>query len=184
MRPTTVYGVTKVYTELLGEYYHQRYGVDFRSLRYPGIISSDALPGGGTTDYAVAIYYEALKRQKYECYLDPKQRLPMMYMPDCIKATIRLLTAPEEFLNTRCYNVAAVSFTPEEQAESLKKFIPDFEISYNVDERNQIAETWPNSLDDSIARIEWDWEHDFDLDAMTEHMLHNLKSKMMAGHLQ
>jgi nucleoside-diphosphate-sugar epimerase len=178
MRPTSAYGVTKVFIELWGEYYTKRFGVDFRSLRYPGIISSEALPGGGTTDYAVEIFYEALKNKKYTSFLDKGTYLPMMYMPDCIKCTIDLIEAPEEKLIHRSYNITAMSFAPEEIAAEIKKHIPEFEMSYEPDFRQAIAESWPASLDDSVARDEWGWTPDYDLAAMTKDMLEKLSKKL------
>ena len=178
MRPTSAYGVTKVFIELWGEYYTKRFGVDFRSLRYPGIISSEALPGGGTTDYAVEIFYEALRNKKYTSFLDKGTYLPMMYMPDCIKCTMDLIEAPEENLIHRSYNITAMSFAPEEIAAEIKKHIPEFEISYEPDFRQAIAESWPASLDDSVAREEWDWAPDYDLAAMTKDMLDKLSRKL------
>merc|ERR1719499_296846 len=152
IRPTTIYGITKVYAELLGEYYFKRYGVDYRSIRYPGVISSRAMPGGGTTDYAVEIYHEALKKGSYECFLDENTALPMMYMDDCIKATVELIEAPESSLKRRTYNLTGMSFTPQQQAEAIKLFIPEFECTYKPDFRQDIANTWPQSIDDSEAR--------------------------------
>jgi len=180
MRPSTIYGVTKVYLELLGSYYAQKYGVDFRSLRYPGIISAETLPGGGTTDYAVEIYYEALKHGKYTSFLKADSELPMMYMPDCLKATQKILEVEPDLLSDRVYNVSAFSFTPEQLAGSIKKYIPDFTIDYKPDFRQKIADSWPKSLDDSLARKDWNWKPDFDLDSMTRDMLIRLKAKLQS----
>lgn len=177
-RPTSMYGVTKVFVELFGEYYHRRYGVDFRSLRYPGVISAEALPGGGTTDYAVEIFYEALKNKKYTCFLGPETRLPMMFMADCIKSTIDLMEADNEKLKNRTFNVTAFSFTPAELADEIRKHIPEFEINYEPDFRQEIADTWPMSLDDSVAREEWGWSPDYDLPRMTKEMLDRLSQKL------
>jgi len=174
IRPTTIYGITKVYGELLGEYYHKRWGVNYRSLRYPGVISNAVMPGGGTTDYAVEIYHEALKKGKYTSFLCEESRLPMMYMPDCVRATIEMIEAPEEILNHRTYNLTGMSFTPQEVADSIKQFIPDFEMSYKEDSRQAIADTWPQSIDDSAARNDWGWKHEYDLTAMTLDMLNAL----------
>ncbi len=182
LKPTTIYGVTKVAGELLGDYYVKRYGMDVRGLRYPGIISHETLPGGGTTDYAVAIYYEAIKHKKYTCFVNADTRLPMMYMPDCLKATIDLMEADFDNLNYHCdYNVGAMSFTVAELADSIKKHIPDFEISYEPDFRQAIADSWPNSVDDSAARKDWGWKPDFDLDAMTADMLKAIAEKHEKG---
>ncbi|MCF2137675.1 MAG: NAD-dependent epimerase/dehydratase family protein [Candidatus Thorarchaeota archaeon] len=178
MRPTTMYGVTKVFIELLGEYYTQRFGVDFRSLRYPGIISSEALPGGGTTDYAVEIFYEALKNKRYTSFLAEDAALPMMYMPDCIKATIDLIEADARKLKHRSFNVTAMSFTPADIAAEIKKHIPEFAIDYEPDFRQQIAESWPRSIDDSVAREEWGWKPDYDLSAMVKDMLEKLSKRL------
>ena len=178
MRPTTMYGVTKVFIELLGEYYTQRFGTDFRSLRYPGIISSEALPGGGTTDYAVEIFYEALKNKRYTSFLAEDAALPMMYMPDCIKSTIDLVEADASKLVHRSFNVTAMSFTPAEIAEEIRKHIPEFEISYEPDFRQKIAESWPRSIDDSAARDEWGWKPDYDLSAMVKDMLEVLSKRL------
>lgn len=177
-RPTSMYGVTKVFVELFGEYYNQRYDIDFRSLRYPGVISAEALPGGGTTDYAVAIFYEALKDKKYTCFLGPDTRLPMMFMPDCIKSTIDLMEADNKKLKHRTFNVTAFSFTPAELADEIKKHIPEFEIDYEPDFRQAIADSWPMSLDDRVAREEWGWKPDYDLPAMVKEMLDKLSKKL------
>ncbi|RDE14500.1 MAG: NAD-dependent epimerase [Candidatus Thorarchaeota archaeon] len=180
MRPTTMYGITKVAIELLGEYYTRKFNVDFRSLRYPGIISSEALPGGGTTDYAVAIFYEAIKNKRYTSFLSKDTRLPMMYMPDCIKSTIDLIEADAKKLVHRTFNVTAVSFTPEELANEIKKIIPDFQIDYKPDFHQAIADSWPKSIDDSVARKEWGWKPDYDLPSMTKDMIKKLKAKLSA----
>jgi nucleoside-diphosphate-sugar epimerase len=178
MRPTTAYGVSKVFIELWGEYYVKRYGVDFRSLRYPGIISSETPPGGGTTDYAVEIFYEALKNKKYTSFLEEGTYLPMMFMDDCIKCTMDLIHADGSKLKHRSFNITAMSFAPEEIAAEIKKHIPEFEISYEPDFRQQIAESWPASIDDSAAREEWGWKPDYDLAAMTKVMLERLSKKL------
>ncbi len=182
LRPTTMYGVTKVAGELLADYYVRRYGMDVRGLRYPGIISNETLPGGGTTDYAVAIYYEAIKNKKYTCFVKEDTQLPMMYMPDCLKATIDLLQADSANLKHHSdFNVGAMSFTVKELADSIKKYIPEFEITYEPDFRQEIADSWPNSVDDSAAREEWGWKPAFDLDAMTQDMLKAIGEKHEKG---
>ncbi|MFO7873266.1 MAG: NAD-dependent epimerase/dehydratase family protein [Bacteroidales bacterium] len=182
LKPTTMYGVTKVAGELLGDYYVKKYGLDVRGLRYPGIISHETEPGGGTTDYAIAIYYEAIKNKKYTCFVNENTRLPMMYMPDCLKATIDLLQADFKDLNHHCdYNVGAMDFTVAELAESIKKHIPEFEISYEPDFRQDIADSWPNSVDDSPARKDWGWQHKYNLDAMTADMLKAIGEKHKKG---
>ncbi|WP_400075999.1 NAD-dependent epimerase/dehydratase family protein [Winogradskyella sp. R77965] len=176
--PTTVYGITKQVGERWCEYYHNKYGVDVRSLRYPGIISHKAMPGGGTTDYAVEIYHEVLKTGKYECFLSKNTRLPMMFMEDAIKATTDLMAADAKKLTIRSgYNLSAISFTPEEIAESIKAQIPDFTISYKPDFRQAIADSWPSSIDDNVARKDWNWSHDYNLMEMTSEMLKQLKKK-------
>ncbi|MCT4629551.1 NAD-dependent epimerase/dehydratase family protein [Winogradskyella sp.] len=176
--PTTVYGITKQVGERWCEYYHKKYNVDVRSLRYPGIISHKAMPGGGTTDYAVEIYHEAIKTGNYECFLSEDTSLPMMFMDDAIKATIDLMEAPAENLSIRSsYNLSAISFTPKTIFESIKQHIPDFSIAYKPDFRQAIADSWPSSIDDSIARKDWNWKHQFDLDKMTEVMLKELNKK-------
>lgn len=178
LQPTTMYGVTKVATELLGNYYNLKYGMDIRGLRYPGVISHKTLPGGGTTDYAVAIYFDAVKEGKYECFLKKDSMLPMIYMPDCLKATVELFQAEKSRLKDATgYNVAAFSVTPAEIVASIRKVIPDFEITYNPDFRQQIADSWPNSIDDHEAREEWDWKPDFDLDSMTVDMIREIRLK-------
>ena len=178
MEPTTVYGITKQVGERWCEYYHQKYGVDVRSMRYPGIISWKTLPGGGTTDYAVEIYHEALKKQSYDCFLTENTKLPMLFMDDAIQATIDIMTANNEDIKIRSsYNLAGISFTPKEIAESIKKHIPDFEITYNADFRQQIADSWPKSIDDAQARQDWNWKHSFDLEAITKEMLGQLGEK-------
>ena len=178
MEPTTVYGITKQVGERWCEYYHEKYDVDVRSLRYPGIISWKTLPGGGTTDYAVEIYHEALKNKNYECFLTENTALPMMYMDDAIKATVNIMSANSEKIKIRSsYNLSGISFTPKEIAQSIKKEIPEFKISYKPDFRQQIADSWPSSIDDTEAREQWDWKHQFDLDGITKDMLSNLSKK-------
>lgn len=176
VEPQTVYGISKYAGELWCQYYYNRWGLDVRSLRYPGLISWKSEPGGGTTDYAVEIYHEALKHKKYTSFLDKGTYLPMMYMDDAIRGTIELMEAPAEKLKTRmAYNISAMSFAPEEIAASIQKHIPDFEISYQPDFRQKIADGWPQSIDDSAAREQWGWKHEYDLDRMTKEMLENLK---------
>ena len=182
LKPTTMYGVTKVAGELLGDYYVRRYGMDVRGLRYPGIISHETLPGGGTTDYAVAIYYEAVRNNKYTCFVNAGTKLPMMYMPDCLKATVELMQADFKKLSHYCdFNVGAMSFSAGELASSVKKYMPGFEISYQPDERQAIADSWPNSVDDSAAREEWGWKPGYNLDSMTQDMLRAIKEKHEKG---
>lgn len=175
VEPRTVYGVSKYAGELWCQYYNQRWGLDVRSLRYPGLISWKSAPGGGTTDYAVEIYHEALKHKKYTCFLSENTYLPMMYMDDAIRGTIELMEAPDHMIKTRmAYNLSAMSFSPAEIAASIQKHIPEFTIDYAPDFRQQIADGWPASIDDSVAREHWNWKHEFDLDKMTAAMLHNL----------
>lgn len=172
MEPTTVYGISKQTGERWCEYYHQKFGVDVRSIRYPGIISYKTLPGGGTTDYAIEIFHEALKQNAYTSFLEKDAALPMMYMHDAIKATVEIMQAPSEAIKVRSsYNLAAISFTPEILAANISKHLPDFKISYDPDFRQAIAASWPSSIDDSSARQDWGWDHEFDLDKMTETML-------------
>ncbi len=172
MEPTTVYGISKQTGERWCEYYFRKFGVDVRSIRYPGIISYKTLPGGGTTDYAIEIFHDAIKNSKYTSFLAKDAALPMMYMDDAIKATVDIMEAPAEKVKVRSsYNLAAISFTPEILADEIKKHINDFEITYEPDFRQNIAESWPSSIDDSSAREDWGWTHDFDLDKMTTTML-------------
>jgi nucleoside-diphosphate-sugar epimerase len=180
LRPATMYGVTKVAGEILANYFYNKYKLDIRGIRYPGIISSETLPGGGTTDYAVEIFYEAIKNKKYECFLSEDTMLPMMYMEDCIKATLDLMDAPvENLIHHADFNVGAISFTPKELALEIKKHIPEFEISYKPDYRQNIADSWPRSIDDSAARKEWNWNHSYDLEKMTSTMIKNLTPKLL-----
>lgn len=184
LRPTTMYGVTKVAGELLCDYYVRRFDVDARGLRYPGIISAETLPGGGTTDYAVEIYYKAVEDGRYTCFVREDTRLPMMYMPDCIKATIGLLEADLDRLEHHGdFNVGSMSFTAGELAESIAKRVPGFDVSFEPDFRQEIADSWPSSLDDSAARDEWGWRPDYDLDAMTDDMLKRLSERHSRGEL-
>ena len=176
MEPSTVYGISKQSGERWCEYYHNLFGVDVRSIRYPGLISWSSPPGGGTTDYAVDIYHKALENQSYECFLSAETKMPMMYMDDAIAATIQIMQAPAEQIKIRSsYNLAAMSFTPTEIAAEIQKHIPDFTISYAPDFRQKIADSWPASIDDSRAREDWGWNHHFALDNMTVDMLEHLK---------
>lgn len=176
IEPTTVYGISKYAGEFWCNYFFQRYGVDVRSIRYPGLISYKSAPGGGTTDYAVEIYLEALEHKQYQCFLQEDTYLPMMYMPDAIRATIELMEAPAAKIGIRhSYNVAGMSFSPKEIAASIQQHIPEFSISYQPDYRQQIADSWPGSIDDSVATKDWGWKPEFDLEKMTKDMLENLK---------
>mmetsp|Transcript_20056 Transcript_20056/g.50872 ORF Transcript_20056/g.50872 Transcript_20056/m.50872 type:complete len:495 (-) Transcript_20056:1265-2749(-) len=175
MQPGTMYGVTKVHQELLGDYYSHKFGVDYRSLRYPGIISANAPPGGGTTDYAVDIFHQALKTGTYTCFLSEGAVLPMMYMPDCLEATWKLIMAPRAALTRTTYNVAAMSFSPQELAAAIHALLPDFSMTYTPDYRDDIAKTWPQSLDDSLARRDWGWRPRYDLTAMARDMVSQLR---------
>ena len=178
MEPTTVYGISKQTGERWCEYYHQKYGVDVRSIRYPGVISWKTEPGGGTTDYAIEIYHNALLKGCYTSFLSKKTKLPMMYMDDAIEATIKIMAANPAAIKIRSsYNLAAMSFSPEDIATEIKKSIPNFEISYHSDFRQQIADSWPKSIDDSCAREDWNWENSFDLKKTSENMLYNLQIK-------
>jgi nucleoside-diphosphate-sugar epimerase len=175
MEPSTVYGISKQAGERWCEYYHNIYGVDVRSIRYPGLISWSTPPGGGTTDYAVDIFYKAIADKKYECFLSEDTKMPMMYMDDAIDATINIMKAPAEQIKIHSsYNLAAMSFTPAEIAEEIKKHIPEFEITYNPDFRQKIADSWPASIDDSDARKDWNWKHTFDLESMSKDMIEHL----------
>lgn len=178
LEPTTMYGVTKVAGELLCQYYHKKYGLDVRSVRYPGIISWKAEPGGGTTDFAVAIFYEAIKQGKYTCFVREDTVLPMMYMDDAVNATIQLMEADAKKLTiSTSYNLAAISFSARELADEINKYMT-VEVTYMPDRRQQIADSWPKSIDDSVARADWGWKHQFDLKKMTEVMIENLKKKL------
>jgi len=179
-RPTTMYGVTKVAGELLCDYYASRFGVDARGLRFPGLISHAALPGGGTTDYAVEIFYQAIRYRHYTCFLGPETRLDMMYMPDAVRAMIELMEADAARLENRnAFNITAMSITPEELASEIRTHLPDFAIDYEVDPvRQAIADSWPSSLDDSAARAEWDWKPAYDLKTMTADMIEKLMAKL------
>lgn len=177
LEPTTMYGVTKVAGELLCQYYYLKYGVDVRSLRYPGIISWKTPPGGGTTDYAVAIFYEGLQKNSYECFVNKETTLPMMYMQDAVTATIKIMEADTSAIAIRTsYNLAAISFTAEELANEINKHIK-VNVSYNPDHRQKIADSWPRSIDDSQARTDWGWSHEFDISKMTIEMITQLKNK-------
>jgi nucleoside-diphosphate-sugar epimerase len=184
LKPSTMYGITKVTGELLCDYYVHRFGVDARGLRYPGIISAETLPGGGTTDYAVEFYYKAVEVGRYTCFVRENTRLPMMYMPDCIKATVDLMDADFARLKHHGdFNVGAMSFSAGELAESIREHIPGFEVEYEPDYRQAIADSWPSSVDDSAARAEWGWAPEYDLDAMTEDMLVRLRKRHAEGKL-
>lgn len=175
MNPTTVYGISKLAGERWCDYYHQKYGVDVRSLRYPGLIGYKSAPGGGTTDYAVDIFFKATKGESYECYISSNTSLPMMYMNDAVKATIDIMNAdPDDIKIRSSYNIAGMSFTPAEIAAEIKEIIPEFEVTYNPDFREDIAQSWPDSINDANARADWDWKPSFDLKAMTKDIISNL----------
>ncbi|HLF34646.1 MAG TPA: NAD-dependent epimerase/dehydratase family protein, partial [Cyclobacteriaceae bacterium] len=179
--PNTVYGISKLTGERLVEYYHAHYGLDVRSLRYPGLIGYKSMPGGGTTDYAVDIFYKALQGGHYECFLKQDSYLPMMYMPDAVRATLEIMEADAVKVKIRSsYNLAAMSFTPGEIYHEVKKYFPSFTISYNPDFRQQIADTWPESIDDSSARHDWGWKHVYDLQKMTSDMLEHIRENIPA----
>ena len=184
LKPKTMYGVTKVAGELLGDYYFKRFSLDVRGIRYPGIISNETLPGGGTTDYAVEIFYEAIKNKKYTCFVKKNTILPMMYMPDCIKGTIDLMEADISKLKHHCdFNLTAMSFSAGELSEEIKKHIPEFKCEYKPDFRQAIADTWPKTIDDSAARKEWGWKPDYNLAFMTKNMLEKLGKRHQEGNL-
>lgn len=180
MDPNSIYGISKLAGERLCEYYHQKYGLDIRSVRYPGIISWKTAPGGGTTDYAVHIFFEALRQGKYASFLSANTELPMLYMDDAVRGTIELMDAPAEQLSIRSsYNLAGISFTPAMIGEEIKKILPNFEMSYvENDPRQAIADSWPASIDDAYARKDWGWQPTFDLEAMTKDMIENLKTNI------
>ncbi|MBO9594478.1 MAG: NAD-dependent epimerase/dehydratase family protein [Niabella sp.] len=176
IEPTTVYGISKYAGEFWCNYYNMKYGVDVRSIRYPGLISYKSAPGGGTTDYAVEIFHDALEEKKYTSFLSENTYLPMMYMPDAIRATIELMEAPADRISIRtAYNVAGISFSPKEIGAEIKKHIPEFEMRYEPDYRQEIANSWPQSIDDTVARNDWGWKHEYNLATMTEDMLKNLE---------
>lgn len=177
-RPRTIYGVSKVHGELMGEYLHHKYGLDFRCLRYPGVISVNGPPGGGTTDYAVQIFHDALSTGHHECYLRPDTRLPMMHISDCHRATIEFMQAPECQLSLRTYNIAAMSFTPEELAQEIRKHLPHLKVTYNPDSvRQNIADSWPVRFDDTNARRDWGWAPTYALEELVSDMLRSIRQK-------
>ena len=179
MRPTTIYGISKVAAELWSDYYFLKYRVDARGVRYPGIISNVTLPGGGTTDYAVEIYHKALSDGHYTSFLKEGTYLPMMYMDDAVKGTIALMEAPSEKITIRTsYNFSAISFTPAELVAEIKKISPDFKVTYKPDARQQIAESWPQTIDDSKAREDWGWREEFDINKMTQALYEGVKAKL------
>ena len=178
LAPTTMYGVTKVAGELLCQYYFVKYGLDVRSLRYPGIISWKTPPGGGTTDYAVAIYYDAVEKGSYDCFVREDTVLPMMYMDDAVNATLQLMDAePEKIKERTAYNLTAVSFSAKELAENVTKYVPEFSCTFTPDSRQNIADSWPKTIDDSHARADWGWQHKFGLDEISQEMIKNLKER-------
>jgi nucleoside-diphosphate-sugar epimerase len=178
MEPTTVYGITKQTGERWCEYYHSKYGVDVRSIRYPGLISWKTLPGGGTTDYAVDIFHKAIKTNTYDCFLSEHTALPMMYMDDAVRATMNIMTAPSAAIKIRSsYNLGGISFTPKMISETIKNHLPEFKISYTPDFRQAIADSWPSSINDISAQQDWNWNHEYNLENMTKKMLENLKAE-------
>ena len=178
LTPSTVYGISKVAGENWSKYYFEKYGLDVRSIRYPGVIGYQSLPGGGTTDYAVEIFHKAIKNENYECFLSNSTTLPMIYMEDVIRATIDLMDAPKEAITIRTsYNLAGFSFDPAQLTKAIQKIYPDFQVTYNPDFRQKIADSWPMSIDDSDARKDWNWTPKHSIDSMTRDMIHNLKIK-------
>ncbi len=178
MEPSTVYGISKISGEFWCNYYHEKFGVDVRSLRYPGIITWKSKPGGGTTDYAVDIFFKAIKEGAYECFLGENTRLPMMYMEDAVNATIKLMQADAKDIKVRTsYNLSAIDFTPKELATQIQQFLPNFKITYKPDFRQQIADSWPQTIDDSEARKDWNWSHKFDLSSMANDIIKNLQAQ-------
>ncbi|KAK3538325.1 hypothetical protein QTP70_035232 [Hemibagrus guttatus] len=183
-RPRTIYGVSKVHAELMGEYYHHKYGLDFRCLRYPGIISADSQPGGGTTDYAVQIFHDAVKTGKFVCNLKADTRLPMMFIDDCLRATLEVMEAPAETLSMRTYNINAMSFTPEDLVQEVQKHLPDLHVIYDVDPTRQaIADSWPMNFDDSNARKDWGWKHEYELPELIQTMLGTIGANSRLTHI-
>ena len=178
LQPTTIYGITKVTGELLIKYYSNKFGLDVRSLRLPGIISSETLPGGGTTDYAVEIFYDCLKRKHYKCFLEKDTVLPMLYMKDCIKALIQVMEADSARMKHRVFNLTGMSFSCEQLANEIKKHVPEFTIEYEPDERQRIADSWPRTINDSLARAEWGWKPTYTLKTMTIDMLQSLRKRI------
>ncbi len=179
LEPVTMYGVTKVSAELLGQYYHEKYGLDVRSLRYPGLLSWKEKPGGGTTDYSVEMFYKAIKGEDYTCFVREDTKLPMMYMEDAIRGTLELMDANDSKIDIRTsYNHAGLSFEAKALEEEIKKYYPDFEVEYRPDERQKTADSWPNTVDDSKAREDWGWEPKYDLEKLTKTMIENLEKKL------
>lgn len=178
--PNTVYGITKIAGERWCEWFHNKYNIDVRSIRYPGLIGYKALPGGGTTDYAVDIFHHAIRNENYECFLEKDTKLPMMYMPDGIRATLELMHAPNDSINIRSsYNLSGMSFDPQMIHDSIKRYYPEFELTYKTDFRQEIANTWPKSIDDSVARSDWGWVPEYDLKNMVDDMIKQLKLKLV-----
>ena len=178
LNPATIYGMTKVAGENWAQYYFNKYGLDIRSIRYPGIIGYQSMPGGGTTDYAVEIYHSAVKQEKYSCFLNPETKLPMIFMDDAIRSTIELMQAPKKSIKTRTsYNLGSMSFSPSEIALEIQKLYPNFKVEYNADFRQEIADKWPNSINDDEARKDWNWKPKYDLKSMTVLMLEKLEEK-------